>query len=118
MKKPKSIFYIIYFLFHITLLGVSIYVNYRSEDFEFLLWLRERMDLMVYVSIVGLILFVINIIMVTMANRSHHKVVDAKEKEVNIMKAKMFDIQESTSATSAASIDTAADDITEEPKSE
>ena len=55
MRKPRSIFYIIYFLFHIGLLLVSIYVNYKSEDFEFLLKLRVRMDLMIYVAIAGLV---------------------------------------------------------------
>lgn len=114
MKKPKSIFYFIYFLFHIALLGVSIYVNYRSEDFEFLLWLRERMSLMVYVSIAGLILFIINIIMITMSFRSFNKETERMLKEVNGMKAKMFDLQEASHSSTTTAINTTSETDTQQ----
>ena len=94
MKKPKSIFYLIYFLFHLGLLLVSIYVNYKSEDFEFLLKLRERMDVMIYVAVAGLILFFIDIILATMEVRNHKKEKERLEHEINSLKAKMFDLQE------------------------
>ena len=116
MKKPKSIFYLIYFLFHITLLIVSIYVNYRSEDFEFLLWLRERMSLMIYISIAGLVLFGINMLLMAMEGKSKNKEIQNMEKEVNSMKAKMFDLQEATQSVSHNVSDNAGD--TGEEKSE
>jgi len=93
MKKPKSIFYLIYFLFHIILLGVSIYVNYRSEDFEFLLKLRANMSLMTYVSVAGLILFGINMVLISMESKNARKVKEKLENEVNSTKAKMYDMQ-------------------------
>ncbi len=96
MKKPKSIFYFIYFLFHFGLLITAIYTNYRSEDFEFLLWLRDRMDWMIYAAVLGLVLFIVNIVMVTMANRQTKKEVERLEHEANSFKAKMFDLQEAT----------------------
>lgn len=99
MRKPRSIFYIIYFLFHIGLLLVSIYVNYKSEDFEFLLKLRVRMDLMIYVAIAGLLLFFIDIMLITMEVRNHKKEREKLEHEVNSLKAKMFDLQEATKST-------------------
>ncbi|GAA0890566.1 hypothetical protein GCM10009122_02440 [Fulvivirga kasyanovii] len=99
MRKPRSIFYIIYFLFHIGLLLVSIYVNYKSEDFEFLLKLRVRMDLMIYVAIAGLVLFFIDIMLITMEVRNHKKERERLEHEVNSLKAKMFDLQEATKST-------------------
>jgi hypothetical protein len=98
MKKPKSIFFLVYLLFHICLLVVSIYVNYRSEDFEFLLWLRGKMGLMVYVSVIGLILYFINVILSGMEARSNTKEKEALQQEVNGLKAKMFDLQEASSA--------------------
>lgn len=98
MKKPKSIFFLIYLLFHITLLVVSIYVNYRSEDFEFLLYLRGKMSLMVYVSAIGLVLFFINLIFSGLDARTSSKEKAALEQEVNALKAKMFDLQEATSS--------------------
>ena len=103
MKKPKSIFYLVYFLFHFFLLLVSIYVNYRSEDFEFLLWLRERMDWMIYATILGLILFAINMVMINMANRGSKKEIERLEHEANSYKAKMFDLQEAKTTSSSSS---------------
>ncbi len=102
MKKPKSIFFIVYFLFHIALLVVSIYVNYRSEDFEFLLWLRGKMSMMVYVSAIGLILFFINVLVAGLDKRSSEKEITALQSEVNSLKAKMFDLQEASKTTAPA----------------
>ena len=117
MKRPKSIFYFIYFLFHIGLLLASIYVNYKSEDFEFLLKLREKMDIMIYVAVVGLLLFFIDIILISMAVRTYNKEKEKLEREVNSLKAKMFDLQEATG--SASSRRTAAiEKDSEEPKEE
>lgn len=99
MKKPKSIFYIIYFIFHLGLLLASIYTNYKSEDFEFLLWLRGKMALMVYVSIAGMLLFFIDLLLTNMEARNRKKEKEALEREINSMKAKMFDLQEATKAS-------------------
>lgn len=101
MKKPKSIFYLVYFIFHLLLLLVSIYVNYRSEDFEFLLKLRSNMSLMIYVSVAGLILFGINAILVSMLVKNLQKNKEKYENEINSMKAKMFDLQDANKNTSA-----------------
>jgi len=98
MKKPKSIFYLVYLLFHVILLAVSVYVNYRSEDFEFLLKLRSNMSLMIYVSVVGLVLFIVNMILISMEARNHRHAKEKLENEVNSMKAKMFDLQEATAS--------------------
>ena len=99
MKKPKSIFYLAYFLFHFFLLLVSIYVNYRSEDFEFLLWLRERMDWMIYATVLGLVFFAVNMIMINMAGRASKKEIERLEHDANSYKAKMFDLQEAKGAS-------------------
>lgn len=96
MRKPRTIFYIIYFLFHVGLLVASISVNYKSEDFEFLLWLRERMDIMIYFAVAGLILFFVDIVLITMEGRHHAKEKEKLEHEINSLKAKMFDLQEAT----------------------
>lgn len=102
MKKPKSIFLVIYFLFHLALLIISIYVNYRSEDFEFLLWLRSKMALMVYVSAAGMLLYFITLMFIGMESRSHKKEKAVLEQEINSLKAKMFDLQEATGKAKAA----------------
>jgi hypothetical protein len=117
MKKPKSIFFLVYLLFHVFLLVISIYVNFRSEDFEFLLYLRSKMDLMVYGSALGLILFFINLVFSGLETRNHAKDKEILEKEVNALKAKMFDLQEATSVArheSKAVAETADDDDTDD----
>ena len=98
MKKPKSFFFLVYLLFHIVLLVVSIYVNYRSEDFEFLLYLRGQMSMMVYISALGLLLFFVNLVFSGIDTRTSSREKAALEQEVNALKAKMFDLQEATSS--------------------
>jgi len=110
MKKPKSIFYLVYFLFHVMLLVVSIYVNYRSEDFEFLLKLRSNMALMIYVSVAGLILFGINMILASMETKNSKKGKEKLENEINSMKARMYDLQEAAASTTAATSKKEEDD--------
>ncbi len=106
MKKPKSIFFLIYLIFHLILLVVSIYVNYRSEDFEFLLWLRGKMSLMVYVSALGLILYFINLLFFGTEAKAAQKEKSNLEQEINALKAKMFDLQEATKPSSTVDVDT------------
>lgn len=98
MKNPKSIFFLIYLLFHVALLGISIYVNLKSEDFEFLLKLRNNMDLMIYASVLGLVLFGINMILVSMESRNKNRHLAKLENEKNELKAKMFDLQDATAS--------------------
>lgn len=52
------------------------------------------MSLMTYVSVAGLILFAINMILITMEVRNNKQSKEKLENEVNSMKAKMFDLQE------------------------
>lgn len=112
MKKPKTIFYLVYFLFHVLLLAVSIYVNYKSEDFEFLLKLRANMSLMTYVSVAGLILFGVNMILVYMEARNFSHTKKKLEGEVNSWKAKLYDLKEAGDAKSKES--TSADTTNED----
>lgn len=115
MKKPKTIFYLVYFLFHVLLLAVSIYVNYKSEDFEFLLKLRANMSLMTYVSVAGLILFGINMVLVYMEARNFRQTKKKLEEEVNSTKAKMYDLRE---ASDSKSKDTKPEESTKEESSD
>lgn len=114
---PRSIFFIVYFIFHVAFLAVAIYVNYKSEDFEFLLWLRERMSLVVYVAVLGLVLFGINMLIYAMLSRSKKKELAVMDKEVNSMKAKMFDLQEATESLKSSVVETDIDDGNDTPAS-
>ena len=99
MRKPRLIFFIIYFIFHLAFLAAAISVYYKSEDFEFLLWLRSKMDVMIYIAILGLLLFFTMVVLITMDINSRNKEKAKLEQEVNSLKAKMFDLQEATRVT-------------------
>ena len=71
------------------------------------------MNLMVYGSALGLILFFINLVFSGLESRNHAKDKEVLEQEINALKAKMFDLQEATSVArheSKAVIETADDD--------
>ncbi len=53
---------------------------------------------MVYVSVAGLVLYFINVILAGMENRNNVKEKEALQQEINGLKAKMFDLQEASSA--------------------
>ncbi|ELR70280.1 hypothetical protein C900_03965 [Fulvivirga imtechensis AK7] len=75
------------------------------------------MDLMIYVAVVGLLLFFIDIVLISMAVRTHTKEKEKLEHEINSLKAKMFDLQEATGSASSKHI-TAVGTDSEEPKEE
>lgn len=94
MKKGKTIFLIIYLLFHLILLVSAIVVNLRSEDFEFLFSVRDNMSMTVWFAIIGMILFVINVVMITSSTSHHTKKEEGLRQEINSLKAKMYDLQD------------------------
>ena len=94
MKNGKTIFLIIYLVFHLVLLGGAIVVNLRSEDFEFLFSVRDNMSVTVWLGIIGLILFIFNVIMISVATRNHHKKEEKLRQEINSLKAKVYDLQD------------------------
>lgn len=101
MKKGKTIFLIIYLIFHLILLVAAIIVNLRAEDFEFLFAVRDNMSLTVWFGIVGLVLFVINVILISASTRHHSKKEEGLRQEINSLKAKMYDLQDAKGTTSS-----------------
>ena len=99
MKKGKTIFLIIYLVFHLVLLVAAIVVNLRAEDFEFLFSVRDNMASTVWFSIIGMILFIINVIMISMSTRNHEKEKEKLRQEVNSYKAKIYDLQDAKPTT-------------------
>lgn len=55
------------------------------------------MDWMIYGSVLGLILFAVNMVMFNMASSGSKKEIERLEHEANSYKAKMFDLQEAKS---------------------
>ncbi|MGK7392527.1 MAG: hypothetical protein ACNS60_19385 [Candidatus Cyclobacteriaceae bacterium M2_1C_046] len=98
MKRGKTIFLIIYLVFHLLLLVSAIVVNLRSEDFEFLFSVRDQMGTMVWFAIIGLVLFIINVIIMSVSNNHHKKKEEELRQEINSLKAKIYDLQDAKSS--------------------
>ncbi len=94
MSKSKVIFYSIFGAFHIMLFFLSLYIEGKQDDISFLFELRTKIVYMKYISIIGLILMVSNVIIVMVEKRTIDKDIEAMKKEVNLYKAKLYDVQE------------------------
>lgn len=94
MKKGKTIFLIVYLVFHVILLVGAIVVNLRSEDFEFLFSVRDNMAGTVWFAVLGLLLFIINVIIISVSTRNHEKQEEKLRQEINSLKAKVYDLQD------------------------
>lgn len=94
MKKGKTIFLIVYLVFHLVLLVAAIVVNQRAEDFKFLFSVRDNMGAAVWFAVVGLILFILNAMMVSISTRNHEKTEEKLRQEINTLKSKLYDLQD------------------------
>jgi hypothetical protein len=75
----------------------------QKENFQFLINMQKRIWMLKYGSLVLLGMFIFNIILHIRDVRRHRKEREAMDKEVNTLKAKMFDIQESSRASQSKS---------------
>jgi hypothetical protein len=94
MKNSKYIFHILFVLFHILLVIVALYVDSQRDNFSFLLKLQKYIPSMKYMAFFGLILLGVNYLLILVDRRSHNQEAESLKKENNVLKAKMFDLQE------------------------
>lgn len=102
MKRGKTIFLVIYLVFHLIFLVAAIVVNLRSEDFEFLFSVRDNMQLTVWFAAAGLLLFIINVVLISSSTRHHEKKEEGLRNEINSLKAKIYDLQDAKSTATPA----------------
>ncbi len=96
MKKPRFIFYLIFFLFHLGMFTFSLVVENFKNDFDFLFGLHGYIPSLKFITFIGLLLFIIDFAWYNITIRSHHKELDYLKSEHNSIKAKLFDMQEAT----------------------
>lgn len=102
MGTSKYVFYLIYFIFHILLIGGSIYMMNRLgvSDFEWINGFISGDNMVfnkgniIFFSILGLILFLINVVIVNIQISSSKKKIMKLEGEINSLKAKIYDLNE------------------------
>jgi len=93
MKKPRLIFYLIFFLLQLGMFTFSLVVEDRKNDFEFLFSLHGFIPSLKYVTFIGLILLIIDFVWYNITLNSHSKELEHLKSEHNSIKAKLFDMQ-------------------------
>ena len=92
MKRSRTIFYIVFILFHVVLFAFAFIVEANKSNFDFLIAMRARIPWMKYVSGAGLILVIIDYIMVRLDLKRHDRRQQKIEDEKNELKARMYDM--------------------------
>lgn len=98
MRKLRLIFFLVYGIFHLGLTIISLYADhvYANSNFNQLIELGKRIPLAKWLAFFGCLLFIFNIGLFYMLRRAHISRTEAFEKERNLLKAKMFDLQSAT----------------------
>ena len=60
MKKPRSVFYLIFFVFQLGMFVFSVLMDNKKNDFDFLFGLHGFISYMKHITLVGLILIIID----------------------------------------------------------
>jgi len=94
MKKPRLIFYLIFFLLHLGMFTFSLLVENRKNDFDFLFSLHGFIPYLKFVTFIGLILLIIDFVWYNITLNNHSKELEHLKREHNSIKAKLFDMQE------------------------
>src|SRR5688572_12599359 len=96
MKKNRLIFYAVFGAFHVFLLIFTIYMESNKNDFSFLTQMLKMMSLMKYGAMFGLALLITDVVWHMSAHKEHDKEKAVLSHEINILKAKLFDMQETS----------------------
>jgi hypothetical protein len=94
MKKNRLVFYAVFGAFHLFLVIFSIYVESQRNDFAFLTTMLKLISLMKYGAFLGLGLLITDVVWDLMTAKENTKEKDALMHEMNMLKAKLFDLQE------------------------
>jgi uncharacterized membrane protein len=106
MKKNRLIFYAIFGTFHLFLLIFTLYVESQKNDFTFLTQLLKFISLTKYGAILGLGLIITDFFWSWKAVKEGNKEKAALTHEVNVLKAKLFDLQEAAAKGAAPQVST------------
>jgi hypothetical protein len=100
MKRNRLIFYSVIGVLHLFLFLFSLYMDSQRNNIQFLFNLQGGIGLLKYCTAVLLILFATNIILHLRDNKRHTRENAQLIQELNMLKAKLYDIQETSKETS------------------
>ena len=95
MKRNRLIFYSVFGVLHLFIFLFSLYMDSQRDNFQFLIQMQGRIWMLKYCSFILLILFATNVILHVRDNRRHTKEIDKLNHELNTLKARLYDKQES-----------------------
>lgn len=95
MKKNRLIFYSIIGVLHLLVFLFTLYMDSKKDDLQFLINLSKIIWLLKYVMFILLVLFVTNFILHLRDNKRHKRENVQLIQELNTLKAKLYDLQES-----------------------
>jgi len=98
MNKMRFIFYCVFAVFHI---GAFVF-TLLMQDFNFLMKMFNYIGLFRYITFFGIVLIVADVIWTLTVSRDNRKEKDALTHELNMLKAKLFDLQETAKDSNAA----------------
>jgi hypothetical protein len=96
MKKNRLIFYTLFAVFH---LCAFIFTVVLENNTSMLFSMVKYVPSFKYVTLLGLILIVVDFVWAFRANKETEKEKSTLNKELNTLKAKLFDLQESAKKT-------------------
>lgn len=96
MNKRRIIFFAIFGVYHLVILIFTSYIDAKKQDLSVLTSMYSFLHLFKYGAMLGLILFATDFIWNWIDNRAIAKEKEAFEFEINNLKAKVYDLQEST----------------------
>jgi len=94
MKKNRLIFYAVFAALHLFIFFFSLYMDSQKENFQFLIEMQGRIWMLKYGSIVLIGFMITNVILHFRDNLRNTREKDTLNKELNDLKAKLFDLQE------------------------
>lgn len=99
MKKNRLIFYAVFGVLHLFIFFFSLYMDGQRENIEFLLALQGKIWMLKYGSFILVILFATNVILHYRDNRRNIREKEQLNHELNVLKAKVYDLQEAAKGT-------------------
>lgn len=100
MKRNRLIFYAAIGGLHLLIFLFTIYMDSQRDNLQFLVNLQKIIWLLKYAVFVLMILFVTNFILHMRDNKRHQRENVQLIQEMNILKAKLYDLQETDKKTS------------------
>lgn len=96
MKKNRLIFYSVFGALHLFIFLFSVYMDSQKDNFQFLFQLQGKIWMLKYCSFILLILMIVNVVLHYRDNRRNNREKENLTNELNSLKVKLYDLQEST----------------------